>query len=198
MKKILLLDGNVIPNEQSHLFNIMNYIETQYQNHSDFEVERHNLNNTKHAEIFLTANNMSTYWNDIDSDMWINKLKEIDTLVISMPMINFGPSVIVKNFIDSIAVANKTFSYKYSKKGDAIGLLTNLNVIIVATQGAPEGWYLWGQHVEWLEGTFKFLGAQSVKSIKHFGTKVKPLSDIAIEDTATSIKDKIDETLDLN
>ncbi|RIV16856.1 FMN-dependent NADH-azoreductase [Mycoplasmopsis gallopavonis] len=100
--------------------------------------------------------------------------KEVDLVVISNSMINFGPSAIVKNFIDSICVPNKTFSYKYSKQGDAIGLLTNLNVIIVSTQGAPKGWYPFGNHTEWLKGVFKFIGAQNVDVVEFLGTKVAP------------------------
>ncbi|WP_029330341.1 NAD(P)H-dependent oxidoreductase, partial [Metamycoplasma cloacale] len=69
--------------------------------------------------------------------------------------------------------ANETFSYKYSNKGDAIGLLKNLKLQVIATQGAPEDWYLWGNHVKYLEETFKFLGLNVNESILIAGTKTK-------------------------
>ncbi|TNK87444.1 FMN-dependent NADH-azoreductase, partial [Mycoplasmopsis pullorum] len=87
------------------------------------QIELIDLNDTELAHTYLNKKTFATYWQDVKSDQWIEKLKNVDKLIISLPMINFGPSSVVKNFIDAIAVANKTFSYKYSKKGDAIGLL---------------------------------------------------------------------------
>ncbi|WP_313770911.1 NAD(P)H-dependent oxidoreductase [Mycoplasmopsis felis] len=66
--------------------------------------------NTTHSETYLTKNNIPNYWNEIDADFWINKLKETDLLILSSSMVNFASPVVVKNFIDSICVADKTFS----------------------------------------------------------------------------------------
>ncbi|SYV97391.1 FMN-dependent NADH-azoreductase, partial [Mycoplasmopsis edwardii] len=60
-----------------------------------------------------------------------------------MSMVNYGPTAVVKNFIDGVAVANKTFSYKYSTTQDAVGFLTNLNVLVIGSQGANFGTYPW-------------------------------------------------------
>lgn len=57
-------------------------------------------------------------------------------------MTNFAPAPVLRNFIDHIMVADHTFSYKYSKKGEAIGLVTNLKTQIITVQGAPYGWYM--------------------------------------------------------
>ncbi|QSF13419.1 FMN-dependent NADH-azoreductase [Mycoplasma sp. Mirounga ES2805-ORL] len=132
------------------------------------------LNDTSASTNSLNSNNFKTDFFQKNSDEWINMLKNTDVLIINTPMINFNYSSLVKNFIDAICVADKTFSYKYSKKGGAIGLLDNLNVIIVGTQGAPTGWYEFGNHVKMLEGTFKFLGAKKVETISINGTKVEP------------------------
>ncbi|TDV24061.1 FMN-dependent NADH-azoreductase [Mycoplasmopsis mustelae] len=176
MQKILLLDGNLINKDHSsYVGATLDYLETKFKS-KNLDVQRFDLNDT-HSEVFLTKKTYPEYWKMIDSDKWINLLKETDLLVISTSMINFTAAVVVKNFIDSISVADKTFSYKYSKKGDAIGLLTNLNVLIVASQGAPQDWYQWGSHVSWLEGTFKFLGAKKVLTYRINGTKVKPISE---------------------
>ncbi|QDY88136.1 FMN-dependent NADH-azoreductase [Mycoplasma anserisalpingitidis] len=171
--KVLVLKGNLVADANSFSNKVVDYfvdkVESKYQ---DAEVEVINLAKTKLADVFLTQKSFSTYYTDVESAKWISKMKEVDKVIISVPMINFGPSTIVKNFIDAISVADQTFSYKYSKKGDAIGLLTNIDVAIIATQGAPEGWYPWGNHLSWLEGTFKFLGAKKVQSLLVAGTKV--------------------------
>ncbi|WLP85857.1 FMN-dependent NADH-azoreductase [Mycoplasma seminis] len=192
MQKITILDAHVVPTSASNSHKILDLIETEYGKDANNQITRIDLNQTELASVFMTANNLSTYWNDVNSDKWIELMKNSDVVVVSNPMINFNASTVLKNFIDSISVANKTFSYKYSKSGDAIGLLTNIKkVIIVSTQGAPEGWYPWGTHASWLEGTFKFLGAQEVKNIKWYGTKVKPNSDITLDQLENHLADEI-------
>ncbi|APJ38616.1 FMN-dependent NADH-azoreductase [Mycoplasmopsis pullorum] len=191
MSKALFLHANLSSDENSTSF----YLEQQFLNefkkaNPESQIEVIDLNDTELAHTYLNKKTFATYWQDVKSDQWIEKLKNVDKLIISLPMINFGPSSVVKNFIDAIAVANKTFSYKYSKKGDAIGLLNNLDVMILATQGAPKDWYLWGSHVTWLEGTWNFLGAKKVDSILLAGTKVAPYNEI-------SPKKLVDENLQL-
>lgn len=171
--KVLVLKGHLVDDANSFSNKVADYLIDKVQSkYIDSEIEVINLADTKLSEVFLTQKSFTTYYSDVESSKWIAKMKEVDKVIISVPMINFGPSIIVKNFIDAISVADQTFSYKYSKKGDAIGLLTNIDVTIIASQGAPEGWYLWGNHLSWLEGTFKFLGAKKVQSLLISGTKV--------------------------
>lgn len=171
--KVLVLKGHLVDDANSFSNKVVDYLIDKVQSkYIDSEIEVINLADTKLSEVFLTQKSFTTYYSDVESSKWIAKMKEVDKVIISVPMINFGPSIIVKNFIDAISVADQTFSYKYSKKGDAIGLLTNIDVTIIASQGAPEGWYLWGNHLSWLEGTFKFLGAKKVQSLLISGTKV--------------------------
>ncbi|AWX70008.1 FMN-dependent NADH-azoreductase [Mycoplasmopsis anatis] len=171
--KVLVLKGHLVADANSFSNKVADYLIDKVQSkYIDSEIEVINLADTKLSEVFLTQKSFTTYYSDVESSKWIAKIKEVDKVIISVPMINFGPSIIVKNFIDAISVADQTFSYKYSKKGDAIGLLTNIDVTIIASQGAPEGWYLWGNHLSWLEGTFKFLGAKKVQSLLISGTKV--------------------------
>ncbi|WP_406614681.1 FMN-dependent NADH-azoreductase [Mycoplasma corogypsi] len=189
MKKVLFLDGNLNQNEVSYSYQIMDACFKQV-NSKEFDVKRVNLNQTELAKTFLTQDSFATYFADVESDKWINELKEVDLLVLSCSMNNFGPSVVVKNFIDSICVANKTFSYKYSNKGDAVGLLNNLNVVVVATQGAPRDWYPFGSHIEWLKGTFNFLGAKSINTLEYCGTKVAPIKDKKPSEVDPKLVDK--------
>ncbi|WP_429979877.1 NAD(P)H-dependent oxidoreductase, partial [Mycoplasmopsis bovis] len=68
---------------------------------------------TPFANNSLTVQSKPTFWTETESDYWIDKLKETDILIISTPMINFNYSGTLKNFIDSICVADKSFTYKY-------------------------------------------------------------------------------------
>ena len=115
---------------------------------------------------------MSDFFKNQLNDKYINLLKEANKLIIGAPMINFNIPVTLKNFIDHIAIANKTFSYKYSKKGDAIGLLNNLDVQIIATQGAPLDWYPFASHYKFLEGFWNFVGANVKESIIIHSVKI--------------------------
>ncbi|WP_277870042.1 NAD(P)H-dependent oxidoreductase [Metamycoplasma auris] len=84
----------------------------------------------------------------------------------------------------------KHFHTNTQKKGASIGLLSNLKVQIIATQGAPYGWYLWANHISYLEGIWDFLGAEVAKSIRIDGTKVEPYVSMDPNDV---IKDKENE-----
>ncbi|WP_306429073.1 MULTISPECIES: FMN-dependent NADH-azoreductase [unclassified Mycoplasma] len=192
MAKVLFLEGNLSKSEVSYSSQMLYEFKNQYAlSHPQDELEMINLNDTEFAKNFLHLDNFSAFWTEVNADKWISKLKEIDKLVISCSMTNFGPNSVVKNFIDGIALADKTFSYKYSKKGEAIGLLDHLSVMIVASQGAPRDWYLWGSHIEWLKGTWKFLGAHTVDTIEIAGTKIEPIKSLKPAEYALSQKDQL-------
>lgn len=130
------------------------------------------LNNEPMAQISLNRNNAATFFNEKDSDKYIDMLKNVDKVIFACPMTNFNICATAKNYLDHILVANKTFSYKYSKKGDAIGLLPHLSVQLLTTQGAPLGWYPWGNHTENLKGTWEFMGAKVNKPVLIAGNKI--------------------------
>lgn len=155
------------------------------------DIEIVDLNNEIFANSSLNSSNMTNFFQKNDSDKWIEKLKNIDLLVIAFPMINFSYPAVLKNFIDSICVANKTFSYKYSKQGDAIGLLSNLKVVLISTQGAPENWYPWGKPLELLSGIWKFLGVKQIETFLIDGTKTLPNKELTHEQIIENNKPKI-------
>ncbi|AMD81055.1 azoreductase [Mycoplasmopsis canis UFG4] len=194
MKKILFLDGSLNNSEISYTTATMNYLETLFDK-NEYSVERVNLNESKFADYSLSAKTSGDFWTNVESDKWINKLKETDLLVISMSMVNYGPTAVVKNFMDGVAVANKTFSYKYSTTQDAVGFLTNLNVLVVASQGANFGTYPWGDHIKWLKGTFKFLGAKTTQSFDILGTKVSEISKQTASEFVESKKSELNELI---
>ncbi|EFF41808.1 FMN-dependent NADH-azoreductase [Mycoplasmopsis alligatoris] len=195
MSKTLVIYGdlNKAENSYSHLAT-KSFIE-KYKKANPGEVfEEFDLNKTELAKVFLTQENVGSYYTQVKSDFWIDKLKEVNKVVVAVPMINFGPSAIVKNFIDAVAVANKTFSYKYSKKGDAIGLLDNLEkVLVVASQGAPADWYIWGSHALWLEGTFKFFGAKSVDTLLISGVKTPTFANMTQPEVLATFENEINK-----
>ena len=66
------------------------------------------------------------------SDALINELKSSDTVVIAMPMYNFGVPSTFKAWVDRIARAGVTFQYTES---GPVGLLENKKIVVVAARG---------------------------------------------------------------
>ncbi|MCS4536856.1 FMN-dependent NADH-azoreductase [Mycoplasma sp. CSL7475-4] len=152
--------------------------------------------NSQFANHSLTATNFAEFFKDVDSDEWINKLHDTDVLVLSTPMTNFSYTAGIKNFLDAIAVANKTFSYKYSTKGGSIGLLTNLKVVIIGTQGAPLGWYPFAGFLDTLKGIFNFFGAKQIETFLVDGNKVEPRSKQSHDEIIAEVKPELNKILE--
>ena len=135
------------------------------------EIINLDLNSEEVGIKTLTAYNFNDFFSDGLSDKHIDILKSVDKIVLSSPMTNFNYPAVLKNYLDHILVANKTFKYKYDGKGASEGLLSHLKVQFILTQGAPTGWYLFASHVKSLKGTFEFIGAQVLEPILIDGTK---------------------------
>lgn len=187
--KVLVINASMIDEKNSFSTALTKTFIKHYQkaNPKD-EIIYLNLNDLPMASITLTNRNFANFFNQEDSDKYIEQLKLVNKLIFATPMTNFNITSMAKNYLDHILVADKTFSYKYSKQGDAVGLLTKLKVQILATQGAPYGWYLFGNHAKYLEGTWQFTGANLAPSILVCGTKVKEEHD---NDVKLVIGDKI-------
>jgi len=67
-----------------------------------------------------------------ESDALIAELKAADTLVLGLPMYNFGVPSQLKAYFDHVARAGETF--KYTDKG-AVGLLTGKRAYVFAARG---------------------------------------------------------------
>lgn len=172
--KVLVIISSMIDEKASFSNELVKCFVKHYQAaHPEDEIIYLNLNDEPMASKTITTHNFNSFFNAEDSDKYIDQLKSVNKLIFSTPMTNFNVTSMTKNYLDHILVANKTFSYKYSKKGEARGLLTNLKVQVLATQGAPYGWYLWGNHTKYLEETWKFAGASHAPSILVCGTKVQ-------------------------
>ncbi|ASZ08810.1 FMN-dependent NADH-azoreductase [Mesoplasma chauliocola] len=192
MSKLLVLNGSVIPSEKSNSHEMARiFLEEYKQANPNDEIITLDLNKLIVGTKTLTTETFSTYWSDEEGMKYINQLKEIDKLLIIAPMYNFHVSGMLKNYIDHVALANQTFSYKYSTKGASIGLLDKLKVQILATQGAPKGWYPWGDHVAYLKGTWEFLGAKVSDPILLAGVKVEPLGSQTPNQIVSTISEEI-------
>lgn len=192
MNKIIVLYASPIPQEKSiSTYLAKKFIDEYKQHNKDDKFIEINLNTLDIAKETLTSLNFDAFFANPKNDEYIEILKQANKLVIAAPTINFNIPATLKNFIDHIAIANKTFSYKYSKKGDAKGLLDNLKVQIITTQGAPEDWYLFSSHATYLNGLWKFLGANVMKTIKICGLKTQEFSSKTHEEIFELNKDKI-------
>ncbi|MEP1200048.1 FMN-dependent NADH-azoreductase [Tateyamaria sp.] len=96
------------------------------------------------------------------SDQLVDELKEAETIVIGVPVYNFGIPAALKAWVDLVARAGVTF--KYSESGP-VGLLSGKRVILaVATGGTPVG-----SDIDFATGYMKhvlgFIGIKDVQII---------------------------------
>ena len=70
------------------------------------------------------------------SDKLVLELKESNTIIISVPIYNFGPPATLKAWADLAARVKETF--KYTEDGRRIGLLQNKQVYLVITSGGTK------------------------------------------------------------
>jgi FMN-dependent NADH-azoreductase len=120
------------------------------------------------------------------SENLITELKSSDTLVIGVPMYNFGVPVVLKQWIDYIARAGQTF--KYTEKGP-IGLSGVKHAyVVIASGGTPVGSPY--DHVSsYLKTVLGFIGVETVHIIDAAGSKGAPEKIIA------EAKAQVDELL---
>ncbi|WP_044286039.1 FMN-dependent NADH-azoreductase [Mesomycoplasma ovipneumoniae] len=149
------------------------------------QIEVLDLNKFAIANINLTEKNFEdgSFYQNAQAEFWIDKLKKVDKVVFSTSMTNFNYSATTKNFFDAITIPNQTFSLN-KETGEYHGLLTNIkNVQILTAQGAPIGWYPFGNHTALIKQIFEFLGAKIVSNpFVLAGTKVAPANQLSISD----------------
>jgi FMN-dependent NADH-azoreductase len=105
------------------------------------------------------------------SDALIAELKAADTIVIGVPMYNFGIPSQLKAYFDHVARAGVTF--KYTDKG-AVGLLTGKKAYLVVARG---GVYGDGHaHTTYVRDFLAFLGITDVEAIYAEGLAISPAS----------------------
>lgn len=192
---ILVIKSSVNELQGSYSSTITDYFVKFYSelNPND-KIEVFDLNDYRLANVSLNKDSLvdGKFWEESESEFWIEKLKEADKIVFSTSMTNFHYSATTKNFFDSIIVADKTF--KLDRELEKItGLLTNIkNVQIITSQGAPLGWYPFGDHTSFIFHTFKWLGATiSNKPFILAGTKVSPNNQKSISELVDENKSEL-------
>jgi FMN-dependent NADH-azoreductase len=103
------------------------------------------------------------------SDELINELRRADTIVIGLPMYNFGIPSTLKSYFDHIARAGETF--KYTDKG-ADGLLTGKKAYVFTARGGVYGEN--HQSEAYVREILRFVGIEDVKFVYAEGLAISP------------------------
>ena len=101
----------------------------------------------------------------------IDEVKAADVIVIGVPMVNFGITSQLKNWIDAIAKAGVTF--KYSATGP-VGLVEGKKVYAVLTRGGVYRDQPHDTQVPYLRQTLGFLGMTDIEFIYAEGLAMGP------------------------
>jgi FMN-dependent NADH-azoreductase len=101
----------------------------------------------------------------------IDEVKAADVIVIGVPMVNFGITSQLKNWIDAIAKAGVTF--KYTATGP-IGLIEGKKVYAVLTRGGIYRDQPHDTQVPYLRQTLGFLGIADIEFIYAEGLAMGP------------------------
>lgn len=96
------------------------------------------------------------------SDNLMAELQSSDTIVVAMPMYNFGVPSTFKAWIDRIARAGITF--RYTENGP-VGLLENKKVIVVAARGGLYAGTERDSQTQYVKDVFAFLGLNDLRFI---------------------------------
>ena len=96
------------------------------------------------------------------SDKLISELVLADLLVIAAPMYNFMIPTQLKNWIDLVARAGKTFSY--TEQGPQ-GLLKGTRAIIVTTRGGMHKEQASDQQIPYLKNILNFIGISDIEVV---------------------------------
>lgn len=110
------------------------------------------------------------------NDALIAEVQAADAIVIGAPMINFGVSSQLKNWIDAIARAGVTFSYTAT---GPVGLLKNKKVYVVTTRGGVHRDLPTDGVTPYLRTVLAFLGLTDVQFVFAEGLNMGPEAEAA-------------------
>jgi FMN-dependent NADH-azoreductase len=119
------------------------------------------------------------------SDGLISELKQADTIVIGLPMYNFGVPSQLKAWIDHVARAGVTF--RYTEQGP-IGLLTGKKAYVLATRGGMYAGTPADTQTNYLRDFLAFIGITDVEFVYAEGLA---MGDVAKTEALSSAKNTI-------
>jgi len=96
------------------------------------------------------------------SDGLIAEIESADTIVLGLPMYNYGIPSTLKAYFDHVARAGKTF--RYTEKGPQ-GLLRGKQVIVFATRGGIHAGTPQDTETSYVRDFLRFLGIEDVQFI---------------------------------
>ena len=124
-----------------------------------------------------------------ESDALIAELKAADTIVIGLPMYNFGIPSQLKAYFDHIARAGVTF--KYTDKG-SVGLLGGKRAYVFAARGGLYQGTPRDTQTAYVREFLAFLGITDVQFVYAEGLAMGPAAE---QDAIASAHEQIEEAL---
>jgi FMN-dependent NADH-azoreductase len=110
------------------------------------------------------------------SDALIAELRRADTIVLGLPMYNFGVPSTLKAYFDHIARAGVTF--RYTEKG-AVGLLTGKKAYVFAARGGLYAGSALDTQTAYVRDFLAFLGITDVEFVYAEGLAISEASKTA-------------------
>jgi FMN-dependent NADH-azoreductase len=109
-------------------------------------------------------------------DALIAELQAADVVVLGVPMVNFGVTAQLKNWIDAVARARVTFQYTAN---GPVGLLTGKKVYAVLTRGGVHRDQPSDTQVPYLKTVLGFLGMTDIEFVYAEGLNLGPDAEAA-------------------
>ena len=171
MNSILLIKSS-LNGEQSHSNTLSQSLVKQLNAKGNVTIVRRDL--AKDNLPHLTQAEMGAWMTDIAqrsqeqtdlatiSDDLIEELKNSDTIVVAMPMYNYGVPSTFKAWVDRVARAGITF--QYTENGPA-GLIKDKTVIVVASRGGIYAGTQKDSQTQYLKDVFSFMGMEDITFI---------------------------------
>jgi FMN-dependent NADH-azoreductase len=124
------------------------------------------------------------------SDALIDELKRADTIVLGLPMYNFGIPSTLKSYFDHIARAGQTF--RYTDKGP-VGLLTGKKAVVFAARGGLYAGTPLDTQTSYIRTFLGFLGITDVQFIYAEGLAISDTSKQVALAKARIASERLDE-----
>jgi FMN-dependent NADH-azoreductase len=119
------------------------------------------------------------------SDELIEELKRADTIVLGLPLYNFGVPSTLKAYFDHIARAGVTF--RYTEKGP-VGLLTGKKVYVAAARGGQYAGTPLDTQTAYVRDFLAFLGIRDVEFVYAEGLAIsEPVREAALSKARAEI-----------